>query len=238
MSRSTHKRKSNRRRNPKNKPKQARNVASLLLPGSNTMNVLPRNFRRTLRYVETFSLTTGAAGIIGSVQSMTLNSLYDPNQTGTGHQPYGFDQLSSFYNKFIVHKCRYRLLCTTIGGTPEIGVCFQVVPTGSSTITGISLDAATEKSMCTVFPVGPSGNDRARLVQGSVQMHQVFGIKKAQYADNLTAYAGSSSGNPSQAAYLIIGCGSYSGTAGESLSVQVILDFDAEFFDPIQMAQS
>ena len=31
-----------------------------------------------------------------------MNSLFDPDQTGTGHQPYYFDQFAALYNRYTV----------------------------------------------------------------------------------------------------------------------------------------
>jgi hypothetical protein len=38
----------------------------------------------------------------GSVYNFRANSLYDPNKTGTGHQPLGFDQMAEKYNHYVV----------------------------------------------------------------------------------------------------------------------------------------
>lgn len=216
----------------------ARNAPQLLIAGTSTYNVLPRRWRGNLRYAETFSLSTGAAGILGTSQVMRLNSVYDPNSTGTGHQPYGYDQLSAFYQSYIVHACRYRLICSTIGGTPEVAVAFQVLPTGTNLLTGTSVDAATEKSMAVVFPVGPSGNARTREVSGAVQLYKVMGVTPQQYLNDLSQFAALISANPSTTLYLEVCIGSYSGTAGETLAVQIVLDYDVEFFQPVTMAQS
>jgi hypothetical protein len=212
---------------------------ALLLSGSLLMNVLPRTLRRTLRYAQTFSLTTGAAGLVGTVQSMMLNSCYDPNYSGTGHQPYGYDQIVQFYQQYFVHSCRYTLICNTIGGTAEVCVCLQIFPTaGGVSIAGISTDAATEKSTVSTFPVGSSGNVRTRSVSGEVKIAQIFGLTPAQYAAQTDVYGAAVTSNPSLGAYLEVGIGSYSGTAGESLAVQIILDQDVEFWQPKTLSQS
>ena len=201
--------------------------------------MLPRSFRTSLRYAETFSLTTGAAGIVGTVQTMFLNSLYDPNYTGTGHQPYGFDQLAAFFQQYIVHAARFQLITSTIGGTAEVCVAYQVFPTaGGVSIAGITSDAAAEKSTVSTFVAGSSGNVRARSVAGEVKMHQIFGLTKAQYAAQTDVYGAAVTSNPSLGAYLEVGIGSYNGTAGETLSVQIILDLEAEFWQPKTMPQS
>lgn len=193
----------------------------------------------TLRYAETFTLTTGTAGVIGTVQTMTLNNCYDPNQTGIGHQPYGFDQVTPYYGYYLVRRTRWRLLATTIGSSAEVCLAYQIFPAVSGvSIASISTDAATEKSTVTTLPVGPSGNDRARMIQGAVDMYKVFGITPAQYSDNLDQYGSSVTTGPAVGAYLEFGIGSYSGAAGTSLSVQVVLDFDVEFYQPKTLPQS
>lgn len=37
------------------------------------------------------------------------NSLFDPNYTSSGHQPYGFDTLASQYNRYVVYKSAIRI---------------------------------------------------------------------------------------------------------------------------------
>lgn len=217
----------------------ARNDPSMLIPGNIIFNVLPRMMRKQLRYAETFSLTTGTAGVIGTVQTMTLNNVYDPNQTGIGHQPYGFDQLTPFYGYYVVHSCRWRILATTIGNTSEVCVAYQIYPAVSGvSIAGISVDAATEKSAVSTFNVGPSGNDRSRMVTGVVQMPKVFGLSPPQYKDNLDQYGAAVTSGPAAGAYFEVGVGSYSGSAGVSLSVQIVLDYDVEFYSPKTLPQS
>ncbi len=207
--------------------------------GSFSMNVLPRSMRRTLRYAETFSLSTGTAGVVGTVVTMLLNSAYDPNNSGVGHQPYGFDQLASFYQQYIVHSVRFQLITNTIGGTAEVCVAYQVFPTaGGVSIAGITTDAATEKSTVSTFVSGSSGNVRARSVKGNVRMHQIFGLEPVQYRAQTDQYGAAVTSNPTLGAYLEVGIGSYTGSAGETLAVQIILDQDVEFWQPKTLPQS
>ncbi len=223
----------------KSKVNASAHLMEQLTSGSQDTNVLPRSYRRRLRYCETYTFTTGTAGVIGAVQAMRLNSLYDPNKTGTGHQPYGFDQLSSFYGQFLVHSCKWSVLANTIGGNNEVGIVTQEYPsnTGASVV-GLTLDAAVEKDVCSTFTIGPSGNDRCIRMGGEVEMHKLFGVTKEQYADSLATYAGTAGANPSVDAILEVAVGSYSAQAGETVQGQILLEFDAEFFGAITIAQS
>jgi len=54
-----------------------------------------------VRYCDNFNLACTAAGSIGK-QYMRLNSLYDPDQTGTGHQTYWNTQFAQIYNRYVV----------------------------------------------------------------------------------------------------------------------------------------
>lgn len=53
-----------------------------------------------LRYVAHFSLDPGVNTAVAHV--FRANSLFDPDQTGVGHQPYGFDTWATMYNHYTV----------------------------------------------------------------------------------------------------------------------------------------
>ncbi|QBX89277.1 capsid protein [Apis mellifera virus-8] len=60
---------------------------------------LPAKVMVRHKYVETFTLT--ATGI-PSGYTFRANSMFDPNFTGTGHQPLYFDQYANLYNHYTV----------------------------------------------------------------------------------------------------------------------------------------
>lgn len=57
-----------------------------------------------LRYVQYIDLNPSAT--IAAKNTFNLMSLYDPWQTGSGHQPYGFDQYAALYNLYNVINAR------------------------------------------------------------------------------------------------------------------------------------
>jgi len=185
------------------------------------------------------SLSTGAAGVTGTEQAYILNSLYDPNFTGTGHQPYSFDQFASFYGSYILHSCKVKLIACSIGGSAEVAICWKLDATGgSSTLAGITVDAATEAPMVGVGLLGASGNDRTFVKEFAVPIHTLFGITKKQYVNEVTTYGALTSANPTGQGYIHIAVASYTATAGETATVQALLEFDVEFFNPKELAQS
>ena len=60
----------------------------------------PTRMVATLKYVETVSVTNSLTGV--SSFNIACNSIYDPNLSGTGHQPYGHDTYATIYNQYTV----------------------------------------------------------------------------------------------------------------------------------------
>lgn len=73
----------------------------------------PVRMRAMLRYSEVISLNP----TLGSTahQLFRCNSIFDPNQTGIGHQPYGRDTYASIYDHYTVLKSEIKI--TTVGAT-------------------------------------------------------------------------------------------------------------------------
>lgn len=65
------------------------------------MTPFPRMKITKHKYVETVSLPGAAAGIV-SQYTFAANNMFDPNYTGTGHQPMYRDEMAAQYNFYTV----------------------------------------------------------------------------------------------------------------------------------------
>ena len=67
----------------------------------------------TLKYCETLSMLSSLTPLANI--NIAANSIYDPNLSGTGHQPYGHDVYSGIYNQYTVLKsrCRFKVGATS-----------------------------------------------------------------------------------------------------------------------------
>lgn len=61
---------------------------------------VPKSSMVKFKYFEDVSLSPATG--LNTQYFFRANSLYDPNLTGVGHQPLGYDQLSVFYNHYTV----------------------------------------------------------------------------------------------------------------------------------------
>lgn len=62
----------------------------------------PRQMKVVMKYASTYTLTPAAS--LAASQVFKINSIYDPDQTGSGHQPQGHDQWALIYNNYRVDK--------------------------------------------------------------------------------------------------------------------------------------
>lgn len=71
---------------------------------------LPTKLKATLRYFDFPTLDIGVAGA-PATHVYSASDLYDPDRTGAGGQPRGFDQLMALYDHFVVigSKCVMKL---------------------------------------------------------------------------------------------------------------------------------
>jgi hypothetical protein len=93
---------------------------------------LPAVFRMPMRYVESVTIVA-ATGSLGIYQWRT-NSLFDPNFTGTGHQPYGFDQMKTYYASYLVTSSKISVECLSSAAV----VCLAGVFTSAESSTGVT----------------------------------------------------------------------------------------------------
>lgn len=82
-----------------------RKTGPYMRPGFDRMivsrNPVARQAIVTMRYCTAFQLDPGAAGI-RAFRKMSCVSIYDPDVTGTGHQPHGHDTYQLLYNHYKV----------------------------------------------------------------------------------------------------------------------------------------
>lgn len=66
---------------------------------------IPQRYIVKQKYSQTFPINASSYTTYG----FNLNSVYDPDRSSTGHQPYGYDQLSALYNRYRVISCNWRI---------------------------------------------------------------------------------------------------------------------------------
>lgn len=173
---------------------------------------VPNILKSRLKYSEIVSFTLNANGLAGFVFS--ANGLFDPNVTGTGHQPMYFDQMMALYD-------HYHVMNSTIKFTPLYTINVSSVWTAftddDANIGSTSPYAAIEK-------MGSVTTTESLTQQPAKPLFQSFDAKKVFGGDPLSqsSLQGTASSNPSEQSYYFIYCNA--GVDGGSSSVNVLVE--------------
>lgn len=162
-------------------------------------------------------------------QVMNLNSLFDPNRTGVGHQPYGYDQLSALYNRYRVISCKY--VINAYSGTNAIRYgCIA-----SNDVPPINSMSELVENPRAQFRVQFPGGSSTRIT-GNVYLPSLMGRTKAEYMadDRYQSPVGSS---PAELALLTI-IGADITDASTNVLCTVTMEYTVEWFDIIPLEQS
>lgn len=126
----------------KNKNKRFRSFGSTS-PNALYSEALPRQMKIMLRYASNITIVT-TNGLAYDHQ-YNLNSIHDPDRTGTGHQPLAHDQWANLYNRYRVDGARVTvtwLNSSTLGQT-----CTILGSNSTTAITATELAAESPVSL-------------------------------------------------------------------------------------------
>jgi len=190
----------------------------------------PEQTRSTLRYFATVDV--GAATFGTTKQYFRCNGLFDPDITGTGHQPLGFDQLMTIYTSYVVLGAKIK--CTFFGR--------EDTNSSMSGVVGIYQDDSTSNTLPFEALIEGSGKKKWGVYTASDQkvvLTDTYKSKvvysKATLAD--TSQRGTASTDPSDAhTWCLFNCNQASTT--ESVYVAVDIEYDVVFFERADLASS
>lgn len=193
-------------------------------------------FLCTFRYFERVSLQNSNAVNTASTYSFRLNSLFDPNYTGTGHQPYQFDQLTGIYNNYIVERTAFKV---TFRNTDAAG-SYNGIFVGASVFTdtnvadsanGKTLSEIKEKAVTQVRPVAIQLNSENFItMQSVIDMARCLGMSKVSYMGNLEDHGAQYSANPTRTVYLELCIVDPDANSGSDMVADVELTFFAKLW--------
>lgn len=189
----------------------------------------PDMFITKLRYVSNGNFAGGVP--TPSAQVFLANSLYDPDSSGTGHQPKMFDQFSAVYGKYLCYGCKYELELNNGASTGAYGVvAFTETDVSSRTV-----EALQESRYSQHFNLGPLTGEGTRTVKGYMSMAKLMGQPDLD-SDN-TQYS-TTSGSPADGAFLIIKVASVDGTSNANVYWKIRITYYCKFKELLDPSQS
>jgi len=208
--------------------KASKKAKSMQIAKLGAKNVISRgrSLKAKLTYFDTVFLDPGLAGTL-AVHTFAANGVYDPDITGVGHQPVGFDEYIALYKRYVVTNSWIKVSFINTGTTDRL--CVGIIPSENT----------------------PIGNDPRRYIeQGTAQWTQIGdvagGAPKAQLTHFMNMrqmsgkdifgeddFEGNASGNPSNTQYwnvFAVGLDSAANPTGVWASVEI--QYEVYFRDP------
>lgn len=211
-----------RRRLPKY-PRKGKGRKTVVV--NRALQPIPQRYICKMKYSQTFTLNnTTATGY-----RFNLNSIYDPDRSGVGHQPYGHDTLQTLYNRYRVVSCSY-----VITAYSSVAVRVAAHPANEE-VTYSNVSEAVEQPR-TKFILQFPGSQVAKL-KGKIYLPSLVGRTKSQYMadDRFQAQFGSS---PSENAILNILHGTMTDGFPATTECTIEMMFHVECFDAKTLSQS
>lgn len=98
---------------------------------------MPEKFKATLIYRNQLTTLNPSLGGLAAQAFFSANGLFDPEVTGVGHQPAGFDQLMAFYDHYTV--IGSKIICSfTNGDSSNVQTAGIYLADATTTVTDIA----------------------------------------------------------------------------------------------------
>lgn len=190
-----------------------------------SLQPIPNRYICKMKYSET--IATGATGIA----NLNLNSVFDPNRSGVGHQPYGHDTLITLYNRYRVISCGYRINIAIGSSTAPVQLAAQPA---NEVLAMLSLSEMRENPRAKYILQNPGSG--SVYLSGKSYIPSLVGRTKSQYMadDRYQAQVGAS---PSELAILNILTADAFDTPS-SATFQIVMEYTVEWFDIKHLSQS
>lgn len=213
-----------KRRAPARKRKIVRRKGFKTNNNLGSLNPIPQRYICKMKYAE--AVATDAFGRF----TFNLNSIYDPNRTGTGHQPYGRDTLETLYNRYRVISCSYRILAPRNDQTIQLAA-----QPANEVLSFTTVSEMKENPRSRYITQSPGG--QVIPLSSKVFIPSLVGRTASQYmADD--RYQADMGNNPSELAILNVMCATGADVPLTNSALNIELVYTVEFFDVKHLAQS
>jgi len=195
------------------------------------MPLFPPRTKKMLRYSGNFGLTS-TAGVVASYV-LRANDCFDPDFTGTGHQPMGFDQMMVFYNHFCVVSCRLIACMKSASGT---ALTAAIRVDASSTPLTVIDQIIEFGGLVQVELESIGGFGANKVLQMDVSIPRIQGVSvKAITAD--PTLRGDAATSPTEVTYFHVHIWNAAGVTS-TCNVSFILEQEVYFMEPRDATES
>lgn len=203
-----------------------------VIVNSRALQPFPARYITKLKYSQTYKPVNSTGT---NIWQLRLNSIFDPDLTGVGGQPYGRDTFDTLYTRYRVINCKY-----IVNAWSSDGHAIQVLAIPSNeTLTYAGALSELRMHPRAKYMIQAGSGSELKTLKGNCYIPALVGRSKTQYmADD--RYQSTMGTNPAENAFLSI----YAQLLDESLLVNpsvvftVTMVYTVEFFDAKNLAAS
>ncbi len=210
-------------------------------PWSKVASTIPifgvSQFETQQRYYEAGNtLTVASPG--GIAQGFwSCNGLYDPNITGTGHQPIAFDQMMLFFEQYIVTKAKISVTFVSSNLFSRVGI-FLNPDTTNVTVTQLVENGLMVSSCIDANAANGGTAKRWTTLEYEVDIATYFGRPKGRSIANDPDLTGGIASNPAEQVYFGVCVWSLTGVDSPGVYYDVNIIYDVIYTEPKKLASS
>lgn len=228
-------RKKYRKKSRKYKKKKRKSNSWLKTTGSGLVRSSPFGKRFTFKskYVALGLILDPGLGGVPATYVFSANGLYDPDVTGTGHQPIGFDQLMPMYDHYTVIGSRIKVRASNDTSGKSQYFILSLSDTHIHNSDTVKL-LENGQNRYTIMGPADSGTENKTLTlncnPSKFLGHQVMQTKACQ---------GNINSNPSEQVYYHVTVGPVDNTSDSAqVTIMVEIEYIAILTEPKQLASS
>jgi len=200
---------------------------------------LPYKGTFRFRYAQEFTLNPAAAGI--AVQVFRANSLFDPDFTGVGHQPNGFDQMMAYYSHFTVisSKLTFKFVSASANNVTPGYIGVWLTNDGLQAASQANVEDLLESRFSTK-KIASAGSERnyfgqPTYINKTFNSTSFFGTSGIV---NKEPYRGNAAANPAEQAFFECWAASINGIDTAAMTYLAVIDYVAVLTEPREISQS
>lgn len=194
-------------------------------------NPFPPKLFNTLRYSEQVTINCVDSNNGCGTYIFSANNLYDPNYTGTGHQPLYYDQLTALYNHWTVLSSKITVVVQRASNPVQLQAVL-VLDDDASLGTANNINLLTERAGSVHGSADP-GNGLLLTLSKTFSAKKWFGSNPLDN-DNLQGFI---SAGPSEQVYYAIMVQDLTGTS-QSVAAHITMEFNVIWDELTSVASS
>jgi hypothetical protein len=199
--------------------------------------LFPTRFRKILSYSEAGLAIAGTAGLAGNY-FLSANGLYDPNVSGVGHQPLGFDEMMLLYNHYTVVRSKITVHFINSSAAGVYSSCGLYLSPDTTSITVPSrLIENGLISWANLMPINTFGCMKTISLGCDIASYYGRNKNMRSLCDDTDLY-GTAAANPNDQVYFAVLV--FDPTLANNVSVAFVveIEYEAIFWEPRKLTQS